>query len=319
MPVSGPSSYLPTIDAFIAHWASVNTALGGAGLKLGGTYTATNLGTDRANLLAKITAVDVTRTANLGASQARDILRGTVKERIRQFNAFMRGNFPNTVYINQLGKVPGSRQGIGSWQLSLDLTKNCWDAIDATTPVLGFIPVILSGSYSNASFTTDRTNVLADFSAVTTAVQNFQTAVEARDAAFALIRARLVQYRPAVEGAFASGSALITSIPALTPAKGSTPKAVRLTAVWNATTSKADLTWAPSDDARVTGCEVRACYNQSYKTADEASLGFVALGTNSFSDDTGLGASGAYVTYKVYTLTATGNEKGSNSEKVTRP
>jgi len=31
MPLAGPSSYVPTINEFLAHWLQVNTALGAGG------------------------------------------------------------------------------------------------------------------------------------------------------------------------------------------------------------------------------------------------------------------------------------------------
>ena len=55
------------------------------------------------------------------------------------------------------------------------------------------------------------------------------------------------------------------------------------------------------------------------KRADESVLSAVALGTTHYETNTGLGGSGSVVFYRVNTLTATGNQKGSNAVKVTPP
>src|SRR5258706_15981706 len=51
MPLTGIDSFPPTMSAFEAHWAQVNTALGGGGLVLTDGFTLANLTSGRTALM----------------------------------------------------------------------------------------------------------------------------------------------------------------------------------------------------------------------------------------------------------------------------
>jgi hypothetical protein len=321
MPIGGPSTYLSTIDEFLAHWTLVDAALG-SNLQLSGGYKRSNLVTDRATMVTKVTAATTAIDDALGAGGDRNTKRAAIKEKMRQFNQTVRGLIIQEKYHDMLPEIPVIGAAQGPWTSALDKMTNAWTHINTDSPApTGFTPpLVLSGTYNLAGYATDKTAMLAAFSAYTTAAENQESAITDRDATMEPIRQRLIQYRLAVQGAFPAGNSLIASLPAVSPKPGSTPKAAKLTAVWDAGLVAAHCTWADPVDAKITGFQVRGCFGtSSYRTQDESVIGDIGLGVGVFDTDEGLGSSSSFVWLKVYSLTATGNEKGSNAVKVLRP
>ncbi len=170
-----PRRYLQKTDEFLAHWPLVNTALGSA-LVLTGNYAVGNLTTDRASLSTQINAEVTAENASQAAIADRDIKRAALRERIRQFNAAVRGFFPGTTYAAQLPRIPGATAPLGEWAKTLQDVADIWAQINAIAPVpIGApIPLILTGAYARATFIIDQTAMLAAF----TTIESNQLAAE---------------------------------------------------------------------------------------------------------------------------------------------
>ena len=110
------------------------------------------------------------------------------------------------------------------------------------------------------------------------------------------------------------------SLPRLTPEPGSTPDGVIATAVWDAVLQAVKITWTASADANLSAYQIRFCAGPNYSTDNETVLGSVdPAAAREFVTSTGLSDPGIVVSFKVYVITSTGNEKGSNTVTVTRP
>ncbi len=130
----------------------------------------------------------------------------------------------------------------------------------------------------------------------------------------------LKNYRQNLPTHFAKGHALVTSLPTLTPAPGSTPDAVTASGSWIVAQSQAKLTWTESTNPNLSGYDIRFCSGPNYSTDNESIIGSVLPGaTLEFLTDTGLTSPGNVASFKVYVVTTTGNEKGSNTVTITRP
>lgn len=322
MPGIAPKNYLAKIDEFLAHWPQVNTALG-APLILTGNYLVATLGTDRTALATQITAVVANINANEGAITDRDTKRALLKERMRQFNQIVRGAFPRSIYENMLPALPNFTSAPGIWMKAMADMNNVWSLINAITPVpMGApIPLLLVGAYTLANFTTDQAALNAAFTAIETTSNTAETAIKQRDVLWNPIYQRLRQYRLAVQGRFASGAALLLSLPALTPAAGHTPAAVNVSALWDGTISKAVVTYTASADPDLQEYELRGSFGGTKYNASSATVlgSHLAGNVSPFQTDDGLVASGSKVFYKVFVVLTTGNEKGSRTVSVTRP
>ena len=92
------------------------------------------------------------------------------------------------------------------------------------------------------------------------------------------------------------------------------------TAVWDADLQQARITWTASTDPNLDHYEVRFCPGPNYSTEDESIVASIdPSAPRQLLTDAGLTTPGATATFKVYVITNTGNESGSNAVTVTRP
>ena len=321
MPISGAKDYLSTLDAFAAHWTLVNTNVAPTPFALQGSYVAATLAADRAALNVQLAAVEAAANNAQAASADRDIKRAAIGERMRQFNQTVRGLLPGSIYVSMLPRIPSIAAAPGLWMRAMDEMAHAWNRIntDAPPPPGITLPLVLNGNYGRSNFVTEQTALATAFTQVANTRTNAEAARVLRDQIFQPVRARLIQYRAAVQGRFPVGNALIASIPALTPARGSTPAAVAVGGMWDATVSKARITYAASVAATLESYQLRACFGTTYRTDEETVIATNPLNTLVFLTDEGLVASGSSVIFRVYVTTTTGNEKGSRNVKIVRP
>ncbi len=134
------------------------------------------------------------------------------------------------------------------------------------------------------------------------------------------IRPWLVDYRAAVEGALPPGHELNATIPRYSPLPGGTPDAAEATGAWNETTNLASMDFTPSTSASVVRHEFRYVAGPDYDADEENIVASVDVGQPSHFDTlAGLGAPGVTASYRIYAITADGNERASNTVTITRP
>jgi len=318
MPFSGPASYLPTIDEFIGHWTDVDAALDPlTPLTLTGGYVLASLQADRDALATRIT--DLTGAINVveGHRTDRDLQKPPMRERMRQLGYFVRGVLSASVYTGQVPNLVPETANIGKWINAMDDCAHFWTQIEAAPPAGFTPPLLLNGAYGIADFNADVASLKAVFTALVQAEQDEDRERDERDELYLQIRARLVQYRRAVQGLFPQDHPLVTSLPALTPPKGHTPDPVVLSGVWNGAESHADLTWTASSDPDLLHYQVRRNGASPYDTGAELVVGTVPPGTLTLSTTDGLVLPGSSMGFKVYVVLTTGNERGSNAVSIT--
>ena len=319
MAITGPASYVGTTETFLTHWLAVDTALG-----LGNFVTVTG-GVGRGGLQTLYTDLLAKRTDLQSRLIDEEIARGDVdlkKEallvRINQFNERIRGAYAGTKWERVLRLVPAINDAQSKFTDPLDGTARLWQRIntDATPPVA----VLLQGGYSQAQFVTDIAALKTAFAAWTAAATDTKITLEDRNDLQDKIYPVLKDYRSTMPTYFVTGHALADSLPSLTPAPGSTPDAVTAAAVWLPTTQQAKITWSAPASANVSQIEIRFCAGPTYDTDLESVIGNVAPSApREFLTATGLAAPGSQASFRVYVITDTLNEKGSNTLLVTRP
>lgn len=316
MPFSGPSSYLSTIDEFIAHWTDVNVALT-PDLVLPGGTTLANLQAKRATLAADITALEAAINVMENSRTARDIQKTAMLGFLKAFNLFVRGNLAGSPFVGELRPQPDFRAQFGHWNIAMDDAVNTWTTINASPPPGFTPPLVLPGGTTLAAFSAAVAALKTAFTNWTNAEQDVVRELEEREATYTDIRDDLALYRPAVMGSFIEDHPLVLSIPRLAPLPGHTPEASVLTGVWNSVTSKADLSWTESTDPDFLHYQVRRDGSSPYNTNTEQVVATLPAGTLSFSTDAGLVTPGSTMGFKVYVVLTTGNQKGSNAVTIT--
>lgn len=319
MAFSGPSSYLETIDEFIGHWTDVNLALAPGNLTLAGSYNLASLQAGRTTLSDGIT--DLVEAINdvEGHRTDRDNRKVATKERMRQLDAFIRGVLAGSSYVGRIPPLIDLSSNPGNWLIAMRDHRNLWADINASPPAGFTPPLLLTGGYALATFTTDTGNLETTFENLTLGEQDVDREVEERDAVYLAIRAQLVLYREAVPGRFPANHPLVLSLPRLTPLPGHTPEASVLSGEWNPLTNMADLSWTASVDPKLESYRVRRSGATPYNTNTEIAVGTLPPGTLTLSTNAGLTVGGSTMGFKVYVHLTTGNEKGSNAVSITNP
>lgn len=318
MPISSIGSYLPTTQEFITHWTSVNTLINPAVLTLPGTYTVALLGTDRTNLEAMILNVETNINALQNAANDRDIKKQAIRIRMTQFRAMVIAQIGTSLYRRSLPTLPSFTQGESRYLQPFNDMQTLWGQINASPPA-GFTgPLLIEGSITLANFTTELTALKTAYNTWNSQRVLTSNAFGARDMLLKPIRTRLQQYRSAVVGVLGAGNPLIDSLPAFSPPAGSTPDPVSLSGVWSGGDTTANLNWSASDDSNLDHYSIRYHPGPRYKAAEEQSVDTVDASLTEYATDYGLPVEGSVAWFKVYVVTSTGNEKGSNAIKITR-
>jgi len=321
MPITGPSSYIPTTNEFLAHWDAANTALGAGGpLLLPG-------GTTRANLLTQRDALQTKQSEVEGQVNSLEIARADLLDKKLdlhlhggQFNDKVRALLGTTAFARALPQLPQPQDGQGHFVPPLDDISTLWGKINAAAGIPGFTPpLLLLGGYAVADFNTALAALKAQFSTASSEEVLVSLKLAERNAVQEIIYPWLKSYRQVLPTYFAANSPLVASLPKLSPEPGSTPDAVLANGVWDGPTTQGKLTWDASSSPDLAEYEVRWSPGTTYDSANEVVLGSIdPTATREFFTSQGLGTSGDVSVFKVYVKTTTGNERGSNSVKITR-
>ncbi len=212
---------LTQTDRFLEHWAEADAALAPGSLKLLGPFARGDLLVQRNNLEALGSAVIAKTNALQTAAGDRELKRRALGPRFDQFRSAVLAYLPATAYPAALPPKPRLFAGSGAWAQATDAVAALWARIDANDPPApGFTPpLLLAGGYALAGWTADAAAERAASAAWRKARQEARLAVRDRDAQLLAVARRLVQYRQAVRGRFAAGSAVEAALPRLTPVR----------------------------------------------------------------------------------------------------
>ncbi len=318
MAISGPASYLATTDEFLGHWDSADTTLGaGNELKLKDGSGWAVLLTKKDSLVARRATVQVRLNQQEVARGDIDVRKAALLERINQFNDKVRFLLGGTKWERALAAVPTQGDGQGNFTVPLDDAAALWLMINDDPAIAD---IVLMGAYTQAMFVADVAALNAAYTTYTTAGAKLSVAIEDRNDVQDAIYEMLKQYRQAVPTYFAKTHALVQSLPRLTVEAGSTPNAVTANGSWIVAQLMAKVLWSESSDANLLHYEIRFCAGPNYSSENESVIGTIQpADPREFLTDAGLTSPGSTASFKVYVVTTTGNEKGSNTVVVTRP
>lgn len=317
MPITGPSSYVPTAEEFEQHWLSANTTLGV------GNEVVLPDGTNQAGLTAQKNAL-ITKQADVQARlNDKEVARGNLEvkktallERLVQFNDKIRAYFPDTKWIGALPIAPGLREGQSHITDPLDDVSHLWQQINADPATAA--PVTLLGGYAQATLGTDLVALKVAYTTLNAAETTLKVTREERNNRQDEIYASMRSYRAVLPTLFDKDHALVVSLPKLSPAPGSTPDPVTLNGNWTDPPGYAALSWSASDDPNLDQYQLRMCIGPVYNTDTESVVANIPLEQTSTTTVAGLANPGDTASYKIYVLLVTGNQSGSNAVAITR-
>lgn len=340
MPITGPSSYLPTTDEFIAHWTAVNQTLVGPGLPPPGGWPVLALAGNRVliGLQALRTNLAVARTdvelkLNMKEIARADVMikRETLLARCAQFGDNLRAHWAGTPQEAALRPLARVSDGYAKVETTLDDVTTLWSLVNSAAAPPGVTLPLTLPPLSNATTPVPppytQGNLVFDsgmLKAAHTTLKNTEVGLDSargvREALEAQINDYLPAYREAVAARLPADHPLQASLPRYSPLPGSTPEPATANGTWNSVTGMADIAFIPSTSTSVVRYELRYVAGPDYNSEDESTAGTIAAGSPSvFHTLAGLPAPGTTASYRVYAITADGNERSSNTVVINRP
>ena len=319
MPIASNIDYIPVMDEVISHWGITDDSLTLA--EDGVAVSFDSFGDLRALLDTAKSQLQVRLNDLEGARVALEQARLVAGDRVAEFNRRIRADFPNNATFSRLPTVPNRSGGRDAFLDAMDDTLDLWSRVNALPPSPIFTaPLLLPGGLTRAQFQTLRTGLDTAF----TNRGNAENAVSAqritRNGLQDRAKSLMVTYRLKVEALYAPDSLQVITLPRLTPAPGSTPDPVALTAAWDPADLRAELSWTASDEPELAAYQVRAVPGPDYSTDDETLVASIPPNApRTYQTAAGLALPGSAMSYKIYVRLTTGHEAGSSAKTVTRP
>jgi hypothetical protein len=232
-----------------------------------------------------------------------------------KFNERVRALYSGKKWERALPVLPALNAGEGAFGDPMDDIATLWELLnlDATLPDL-----ILVGGVTQVQFATERSALRSAYSAWKAAMKVANFTLEERNDIQDVLYDIFKEYRKAVRGYFEKGSAILDSVPDLTPAPGSTPAATQLSGGFNEQQGVVVLTVTQPTEPNIT-IQIRACDGPTYNADTENVVATLPTGMFTVTNNFGLINPGDTKSFRAYTINATGNEKGSNTITVIRP
>lgn len=328
MPITGPASYIPTTGEFIDHWEEANTALGAQGPLIIRKET---VGTAADVAVAGLDSLYSQLLSQHQVVQSRvvalDLARADLEDakvlalaRLNMFNEKVRALLATTKWERALTVVPSLSAGEGTFMPELNGAMALWVEIDEGEVLGTGVELVLRDGTTLADFTTMVQEMPGKWRAESKADRRLKLEREERNDLQEKIYPILKQYRVVVPGFFAPNSALMATLPRLTPEEGRTPEPVNASVVWDAAAGKAKITWAASADPDLEKYQVRYSPGTEYHQDEEDVLATFQPGDpREYLTDHALTQPGTTALFRVYVMLTTGNEKGGSTLSVTRP
>ena len=312
-----PLSYLRTAQDIDTHWQQVNASSSANPITLKGSFTLAQFQNELTVFGAKISQTRAERLQRDMAAGQRSIQKDAVRESLTRFRAAVTNYLMGTPYAGNLPTLPTLSVDESAYKEPFLKMQERWRVIDnLSVSVPEFTaPLVLGNGLTLDGFVDQLTDLDSAYRALDKSDTQLETYRRERDAMMEPLKKRIVQYKNALIDRFGKEHPFVKSIPALSPTPSNTLKPVKLTGTWDASTQKAALTWsaAASQDATYS---VRTTGSLPYKPDDEEVLATLPHGTTHFHTDAGLIVIGSEANFKVYVVTPSGNERGSNAVKI---
>ncbi|WP_395138882.1 hypothetical protein [Armatimonas sp.] len=319
MPITTISGFQITLANVATHWARVDDDLASAALELKGGYTLAKLTADQTAVAALIQKVDSSVLILATLASKRDQLKEKLRPRLTQFRGAVKSALDGTPYAKTLPTLPLATADMAGTLKPFTEMETLWERIntdEGDDAIVGGLR--LARGYDLASFKTELAMLQSVYKQISLLEQTLAVDRRTRDTLRSEIVTRLRQYKNAVIARYDTDHPLLATVPGLYPTGGSTPDGVTLSGHWSRDLTCAQLAWTASNNDQLDHYSIRAAPLPAYSTRNEAVVAMVSPGTLTWHGELGLTEVGEGVVLKVYVVTKTGNEKGSNVVKVVR-
>ena len=327
MPIQGPTSFFTVVPLFINHWKDANAANGGVAIKLNKDETGTATDPVVADLEALFSSLEGLRDNVENMAQDVGIQSAVVtglKEfmlvKMNDFNKKMRADYASSSYGRNLADVPQISAGRDAFMKPLRDTKRLWAKVNQWLVSQGQPVLKAIGNYEQGPFSSALESLRTAWNDWEGLEQDWSLDIQKRNDVQDVIYPILKVYRLKIPSVFAAGSAILDTLPLLTPVAGSTPQAPGLVAGWSVVNNRAESTGTPSPTAAVTRYQLRGCIGPDHNDNTENVIATLDAGEPLvFTTTWGLTTPGSVVSVRLVAMTADGHERGSEPVVITRP
>jgi hypothetical protein len=324
MPITGNSSYIPTMNEFIAHWGQANTAISPAALTV---RLPDNTTRTRVQFINLRDTLQTQQGDVIGYLSELQIQRGSIRlkkevlmEKFTLFMSLMDGYYVETDFRDARPYAPTFHAGQDLFMRPMIETARLWTKMDEGPAPAGVtLPLVLGDGTDQETFA----GLVADLQNAYAEERN-----KAQDLTLARARRNRTQldayetmksYREAVPGKLTEFPEIIDTLPRLTPLPGHTPVPVNASAVFQSP-NLAKVVYDASSDAQLERYELRGTIGDEYDEQDAVVIASHSPNeTREFITPFGLNQPGTEIALKVFVILTTGNEAGSATMRVSRP
>jgi hypothetical protein len=319
MPITTISGFQITLANVATHWARVDDDLAPDVLELKGGYTLGELTVDQSAIAVLIQKVDSSVLILATLASKRDQLKEKLRPKLTQFRGAVKSALYGTPYASTLPTLPLTTADMAGTLKPFTEMETLWERIntdEGDDAIVGGLR--LAKGYDLAAFKTDFAALQSVYKQISLLEQTLAVDRRTRDTLRQEIVTRLRQYKNAVIARYDAEHPLLVTVPNLYPTGGTTPEGVTLSGAWSTDNTCAQLAWTASENDQLDHYSIRAAPLPTYSTRNEAVVAMVSADTLTWHGDVGLTGAGEGILVKVYVVTKTGNEKGSNVIKIVR-
>ncbi len=325
MPITGPASYIPTMNEFVAHWSLCNAALPVATPLL--VRQLNNVTMSQAQFVALRDLLQAQQTTIQACLTAQHISRGQINLKkavlLQQFTLFtglLDGYFRNTEFYGARPLAPGLGLGQENFTRPLVDMMTLWAKINAGPAPAGVtLPLTLPDGAVQGAFASAVSALQFTYAEEQLKVQEVALARSKRNLIMEQAYLVMKLYREAVPTKLSAFPQLVDTLPRLSPTPGHTPEAVNASAIFQAPESSR-VVYEESIDGMLARYELRGHVGEEYHEEDAVVIASrLPEEPREFVSTFGLTQAGAQVALKVYVILTTGNEAGSAPLLVQRP
>lgn len=216
MPITGPTSYPPTVSAFIYHWLDANALLGSSPLILNKDAIGADADADVAtlqNLSGTLeTARDTVDSVGLDLSIFRaegEAMKADLHAKLNDFNSAVRADHPNSAYARVLPPVSSINEGRSRFLRPLRDAVKLWAKVNAYRTANGSGLLVLKGAVTVESFNNLLTSLATKYDAIEEAEQQLSLEIQRRNDVQDVIYPILRAYRAKLPTAFADRKSVV--------------------------------------------------------------------------------------------------------------
>jgi hypothetical protein len=324
MPITGNSSYVPTMNEFIAHWGQANTALAPASLTV---RLPNNTTRTRVQFMNLRDTLQTQQNDVIGCLSALQIQRGNIRlqkevlmTKFAMFVSLMDGYYVQTDFYSARPYAPTFTSGQEAFMRPLVDMMLLWGKLDEGPAPAGVtLPLLLGDGTDRTAFEELVAGLQNGYAEERNKAQDLTLARAKRNRTQLEAYETMKSYREAVPGRMTAFPEIIDTLPRLTPLPGHTPVPVNASAVFQAP-NLAKVVYDASNDPQLERYELRGTIGEEYDEQDAVVISSHGPNeTREFITPFGLNQPGTEIALKVFVILTTGNEAGSATMRVSRP